>query len=207
MTRTIPLTSRLVFFLLGVFLSTCSFAQSSDTATLPAGSIVLTGFAVDSPAQVVDIDDIAQGLSRAIARKLVADGRLRVRTSPDLLSFDWQQDAPPVNLLLQLGRTYNSRFIVSGELRNAGTKTETTLFGLSKKRTRAIELDIWVYDAQSGQLLVQHGFSRVVEGDVSIGSEHVFGGAAFVSTIYGKAITEVVEQVARLVDATVSTQH
>jgi len=205
------MVNRIALILLGVFFSAHSIAQMTDPGlppNLPSDkALVLTGFAVNKPVQVLDIDDVAQGFPKAIARRLMRERQVQVRTSPDLLSFDWHQDVPPLNLLQQLGRTYACRYIVSGEIRNAGTKIDTNLFGLTQKRTRAIELEVRIYDASTGQLLAQQEFSNAVAGNVSIGREHVFDGAAFNSTLYGKTISDMLDQVASLVSATVMAQH
>lgn len=205
------MVNRIALILLGVFFSAHSIAQMTDPGLPPNlphnKALVLTGFAVNIPVQVLDIDDAAQGFPKAIARRLMRERQVQVRTSPDLLSFDWQQDQPPVNLLQQLGQTYASRYIVSGEIRNAGTKIDTNLFGLTQKRTRAIELDVRIYDARTGQLLAQQEFSNTVVGNVNIGREHAFDGAAFNSTLYGKTISDMLDQVASLVSATVLAQH
>ncbi|MFZ6742717.1 flagella assembly protein FlgT middle domain-containing protein [Undibacterium sp. JH2W] len=179
----------------------------TDSGLPPNKALLLTGFAVNKPVQVVDIDDAAQGFPKAIARRLMRERQVQVRTCTDLLSFDWQQDQPPVNLLQQLGQAYASRYIVSGEIRNAGAKIDDVLFGLLQKRTRAIELDVRIYDARTGQMLVQQEFSSTVGGNISIGREHVFDGVAFNSTLYGKAISDMLDQVASLVSATVLAQH
>jgi len=201
------MVNRIALILLGACFSAHSTAQMTDPGLPPNKALVLTGFAVNKPVQVLDIDDAAQGFPKAIARRLIRERQVQVRTSPDLLSFDWQQDAPPAKLLQQLGQTFGSRYIVSGEIRNAGTKIDSNLFGLTQKRTRAIELDVRIYDARSGQLLVQQEFSTTVSGNVSIGREHVFDGAAFNSTLYGKTISDMLDQVANLVNATVLAQH
>ena len=211
-----PMANRVVLILIGAFVTAHSHAQMADPGLPPVSAtvtsaqpraLVLTGFAVNQPVQVLDIDDIAQGFPREVARRLIKNRQLQVRTSPNLLSVDWQQDAPTASLLSQVGVAYGSQFIVAGEIRNAGTKTDTNLFGLTQKKTRAIEVDIRIYDARSGQLIVAQDFSKVVAGDVAIGREHVFGGAAFTSTAYGKAINEVLDQVAELVSATIIAQR
>lgn len=200
------MVSRVALLFFGAFFAAHSHAQMADPGLPPSKALLLTGFAVNKPMQVQDIDNIAQGLPRAIARRLIRAGGYQVHTSPDLLSFEWQQDEPPASLVRQLGNTYHSRYIVAGEVRNAGTKIDTNLFGLTQKRTRAIELDVRIFDARSGQLLVQQEFSRIVTGNVAVGREHAFDGAAFTSTVYGKTIAEVADQVAELVSATVAAQ-
>ncbi len=201
------MVSRIALILLGVFYSAHSIAQMTDPGLPPNKALVLTGFAVNKPVQLLDIDDASQGFPKAIARRLMRERQVQVRTSPDLLSFDWQQDVPSLNLLQQLGRTYASRYIVSGEIRNAGTKIDTNLFGLTQKRTRAIELEVRIYDAGTGQLLAQQEFSNAVAGNVSVGREHTFDGVAFNSTLYGKTISDMLDQVASLVSATVMAQQ
>ncbi|MFZ6758892.1 flagella assembly protein FlgT middle domain-containing protein [Undibacterium sp. Ji50W] len=207
MATSFSMANRIVLALSGAFFTAHSHAQMADPGLPPATTVVLTGFAVNKPIQVQDVDDMAQGFPKEVARRLAQNTPWQIRTAPHLLSFDWQQDVPSGKLLNQMGATYASRYVVAGEIRNAGTKNDTILFGLMQKKTRAIEVDIRIYDAQSGKLLARQDFSRTVAGDVTIGREHVFGGAAFSSTLYGKLIGEVADQVASLVSTTIVAQH
>lgn len=203
----LSMANRIVLALSGVFFTAHSHAQMAGPGLPPSTAVVLTGFAVNKPIQLQDVDDIAQGFPREVARRLAQSTSWQIRTAPHLLSFDWQQDVPANKLLNQMGATYASRYVVAGEIRNAGTKIDTNLFGLTQKKTRAIEIDIRIYDTQSGILLARQDFSRTVAGDVAVGREHVFGGAAFNSTQYGKLIGEVADQVASLVSTTIAAQH
>jgi len=207
MALSLSMANRIVLALSGVFFTAHSHAQMADPGLPPSTAVVLTGFVVNKPVQLQDVDDIAQGFPREVARRLSQNTSLQIRTAPHLLSFDWQQDVPGSKLLNQMATTYASRYVVAGEVRNAGTKIDTNLFGLTQKKTRAIEIDIRIYDAQSGSLLARQDFSRTVAGDVAIGREHVFSGAAFSSTLYGKLIGEVADQVASLVSTTIAAQH
>ena len=165
----------------------------------PARSILLSGFAVNKPEQLSDIDDIAQGLSHEIARRLRQSQQFEVRTMPDLLSFNWQLQAPPPRLLTQLGLDYGARYLITGEIRNAGIRNVPQLFGLWSKPSRSIEVEMYVYDAPAGNLLGRFEFSASADGDVHIGREHVFGGVGFRATRFGQAIESLVDEAAQTI--------
>lgn len=172
-------------------------AVASAQAPTPArNGVLLTGFAVNQPAQMQDIDDMAHGFPRELARRLQARQAWPVRTSPDLLSWDWRQGAPSAGLLSQTATLYDSRFIVSGEIRNAGVYIQKRFFGLWETKKRSVEVEIHVYDARSGGLLARHDFARTVDGDVYIGREQVFGGAGFVATPFGAGIAQLLDEAA-----------
>lgn len=197
--------------LVGVRPSVAQTFTSGTATTWTKPSVLLTAFAINKPAQVLDMDDVSQGFPRELARRLENSQQFIVRTSPDLLSLDWQQATPPpAKLLRQLSAYYGSRFIIAGEVRNAGSKIETNLFGLTKKETRAIEVELRLYDASQERLISRYDLSRSVTSDiqvdVGVGRSHVFGGAAFVSTPYGKAIAELIDEAAQLVTANMLEQ-
>ncbi|MBC3935554.1 hypothetical protein H8K47_09285 [Undibacterium sp. CY7W] len=160
-------------------------------------SILLTGFAVNKPAQFSDVDDIAQGFPREVARVLEQTQQFGVRTIPDLLSMDWQLNPPTVGFLAQVAKNFGVRYVISGDIRNAGIRNTPVLFGLWSKKTRAIEVELNVFDAKAGVLVAKYRLSGTAEGDVTIGRQHVFGGDGFAASAYGKAILELAQKAAQ----------
>ncbi|MFZ4528439.1 MAG: flagella assembly protein FlgT middle domain-containing protein [Undibacterium curvum] len=190
------------FFVLicSVFCFTQALAETQIQAMFPARgadrSVLLTGFAVNKPAQLSDVDDIAQGFPREVARVLEQSQQFSVRTIPDLLSLDWQLNPPTPVFLAQVAKNFDVRYVVSGDIRNAGIRNTPVLFGLWTKKTRAIEVDLNVFDAKAGVLVAKYRLTGTAEGDVLVGRQHVFGGEGFSSTGYGKAILELAQKAA-----------
>ncbi|MBI3283806.1 MAG: hypothetical protein HYZ65_02995 [Burkholderiales bacterium] len=164
-----------------------------------AKTVLLTAFAVNQPAQLQDIDDIAQGFPRELGRRLAAGRQFAIRSSHELLSWDWQQGAPEPRLLQQLSAATDSRYIVAGEIRNAGIFIQKKFFGLWNTSKRSMEVEIRVYDARSGTLLARHDLAKTIDGAVTVGREHVFGGAGFVATPFGAAIAQLLDEAAQAV--------
>lgn len=188
----------------------CLLAQSpamNDGGMANDHAVLLTAFAVNKPAQLQDVDDIAHGFPRELGRRLAQNPGLQVHTSPELLSWDWEQTPPDTKLLNQLANSYGVRYIVAGEIRDAGVQTETNLFGLTQKSTRAMELEVRLYDARSGALIAHQDFSKTVNGKVAIGRDYVFGGAAFSATPYGAAINEVLEDASQMLSGALLVQR
>ncbi|MBC3930186.1 flagella assembly protein FlgT middle domain-containing protein [Undibacterium curvum] len=160
-------------------------------------SVLLTGFAVNKPAQLSDVDDIAQGFPREVARVLEQSQQFGVRTIPDLLSLDWQINPPTPGFLAQVAKNFDVRYVISGDIRNAGIRNTPVLFGLWIKKTRAIEVDLNVFDAKAGVLVAKYRLTGTAEGDVMVGRQHVFAGEGFAATGYGKAILDVAQKAAQ----------
>lgn len=180
-------------------------AQTPELSPDGARSVLLTGFAVNKQAQLKDIDNIAQGLPREIGHRLEKQ-LWKVKTTPDLLSTEWRLSPASPQLLGQIAGLYDVRYVVAGEVRDAGISTQSILWGLREKQSRVIDVEIRVYDARAGSLLGRFDFSGKASGDVLIGAEHVFAGDAFRATPYGKAIDEVIEQAAQALSATLLSQ-
>lgn len=156
--------------------------------------IVMTGFAVNIPAQVQDIDDIAQGLPREILSRLEHSGSFLVRQSPNLLSYDLKQPAPPAKLVQQVAAENDAQFVIAGEIRNAGVRVEKKYFGLWENRNRHIEIEFSIYDGMSGAFLSRHHLYRPAEDDSKIGRDKPFGSVVFYATHLGKAIDSIVDE-------------
>lgn len=172
----------------------------SVTPVREAGkAILMTGFIVIKPAQSADLDDIAQGFPRELARRLEQSQQFSLRITPDFLSTEWPAKTPTPALLAQVAKAYGVRYVIAGEIRNTGMRQTSLLFGLWTKHHRAIELDLDIYDTTEGQLVARHRFSAEAEGDAPIGKQQVFGGQGFAAHPYGKVVLEVADQAAKSV--------
>jgi len=173
---------------------------SKPPAPVPAAErvlkkkVVMTGFAVNVAAQVQDLDDIAQGFPREMLNRLERSGRYIVRQSPNLLSFDLKQTAPTAKMVQQVAAENDAQFVISGEIRNAGIRSDKQFFGLWESRSRHIEVEFSIYDGLSGAFLSRHLLYRPAEDDAKVGRDKPFGSVAFYATSFGKAVDAVIEE-------------
>lgn len=179
--------------------SACGLFSKPAPAPLPEQrilkkKIVMTGFAVKVPAQVQDMDDIAQGIPRELLSRLERSGNFMVRQSKNLLSYDLQQDAPSAKLVKQVAAENDAQFVIAGEIRSAGVRSDKKYFGLWETRRRHIEIEFAIYDGLTGAFLQRHHLYRPAEDDSKIGRDKPFGSVAFYATNYGKAIDSILEE-------------
>ena len=156
--------------------------------------IVMTGFAVKVPLQVQDLDDVAQGIPREMLSRLERSGNFLTRQSKDLLSFDVKQDSPSAKLVKQVAADNDAQFVVAGEVRNAGIRSDKKFFGMWETRSRHIEIEFTIYDGMTGALLSRHHLYRPAEDEGKVGRDKPFGSVAFYATNFGKAIDAVLEE-------------
>lgn len=176
-----------------------SLKTNRETEHIIKKKILATAFAVNKPAQVQDIDDIAQGFPRELLRRLENSKEFLTRSSPNLLSFTLQQEHPGVALVRQVANEHDSQFVISGEIRNAGLLTEKKFFGLWTTRKRHLEIELAVYDGLSGALLARHTLQKQADDIGQVGRGQAFGSAAFFAGSYGKAINASLDEAAQLV--------
>lgn len=156
--------------------------------------IVMTGFAVKVPLQVQDLDDVAQGIPREMLSRLERSGNFLTRQSKDLLSFDIKQDSPSAKLVKQVAADNDAQFVVAGEVRNAGIRSDKKFLGMWETRSRHIEIEFAIYDGMTGAFLSRHHLYRPAEDEGKVGRDKPFGSVAFYATNFGKAIDAVLEE-------------
>ncbi|MBC3829994.1 hypothetical protein H8K33_00570 [Undibacterium amnicola] len=156
--------------------------------------IVMTGFAVKVPLQVQDLDDVAQGIPREMLSRLERSGNFLTRQSKDLLSFDIKQDSPSTKLVKQVAADNDAQFVVAGEVRNAGIRSDKKFLGMWETRSRHIEIEFAIYDGMTGAFLSRHHLYRPAEDEGKVGRDKPFGSVAFYATNFGKAIDAVLEE-------------
>ncbi len=174
-------------------------AQGRSAERLFKKKILATAFAINKLGQVADIDNIEQGFPRELLRKLDQSHKFLTRSSANLLSFSMQIENPSLRLVKQVAAENDSQFVISGEIRNAGIRTENKYWGLWKTNKRHIEIELAVYDGLSGALLAKHNVFKQAEDNAVVGLDKPFGSAAFYATSYGKAINELLEDSAKLI--------
>lgn len=198
-TPTSAVVAILMLAVLSVSLSACSLFSKPKVSEPVAErvlkkKIVITGFAVNSPTQVQDVDDIAQGIPREMLSRLERSGAYLVRQSKNLLSFDYQQEAPSAQLVRQVAAENDAQFVIAGEVRNAGVRSDKKYWGMWETRKRHIEIEFAIYDGISGAFLARHHLYRPAEDDAPVGRDKSFGSVAFYATSFGKALDAVLEE-------------
>jgi hypothetical protein len=161
--------------------------------------ILATAFAINKLGQVADIDNMEQGFPIELLRKLDQTHQFLIRSSPNLLSFSNQLESPSLRLVKQVAAENDSQFVISGEIRNAGIRTENKYWGLWKTNKRHIEIEFSVFDGMSGALLAKHTVVKQAEDKAIVGLDKPFGSAVFYATTYGKAISEILDESAKLI--------
>jgi hypothetical protein len=96
-------------------------------------------------------------------------------------------------LVKQVATESDAQFVIAGEVRNAGIRSDKKYFGLWETRSRHIEIEFSIYDGATGAYLMRHHLYRPSEDDSEIGRDRPFGSVAFFATKYGKAIDAVLE--------------
>ena len=190
--------------LTGAALTTTVYA--SELAGEASHDVLITGFAVSQPAQFTDVQDVAHGFPRELGKRLEQAQMMKVKLVPELLSVGWEPEAPGKKLLAEMGTLHHARYIVAGTVTNGGQFDIPVLFGLFAKHRRSFDVELMIYDAQTGQRVSHLSFSGLTSGDALIGREQAFGGAGFASTAYGKTIMEVADQAAQAVTASLAMQ-
>ncbi len=193
------LLSLVLLLIFSLSLSACSlFAKPKPAPVVEhrvlKKKIVMTGFAVKVPLQVQDLDDVAQGIPREMLSRLERSGNFLTRQSKDLLSFDVKQDTPSAKLVKQVAADNDAQFVVAGEVRNAGIRSDKKFLGMWETRIRHIEIEFAIYDGMTGALLSRHHLYRPAEDEGKVGRDKPFGSVAFYATNFGKAIDAVLEE-------------
>ncbi len=170
-----------------------------DSTSLPRvrvlkKKIVMTAFVVKAPIQVQDIDDIAQGIPHEMLSRLEYSGSFLVRQSKNLLSYERVQAEPSTELVKQVARENDAQFVIAGEVRSAGVRSDKKYFGLWETRHRQIEIEFAIYDGYSGAFLSRHHLMRATDNEGAIGRDKVFGSVAFYATDFGRAIDSLLQE-------------
>jgi hypothetical protein len=156
--------------------------------------ILMSAFSIAKPNQVVDIDDPAQGFPLEILKRLQQNRLVLPRFTPDSLLSDANQTEPTTAMIRQVAGQYDSQYIVIGHIHHADEKVEPKLFGLWSKHKRTLEVEVSIYEGQTGVVLKRKMFTAWAADDTKIGRDKAFSSAGFEATSFGKIITHVIAQ-------------
>ncbi|MCU6435425.1 hypothetical protein LPB67_16735 [Undibacterium sp. Jales W-56] len=161
--------------------------------------ILATAFAVNKNVQVDDLDAVGQNFPKELLHRLYLTQGFLIRLSPNVLSFNYETEAPSIQLLHQLGTQYDSQFVLSGTLIDANVVTEKKFWGLVENKKRHLILQVELHDVASGSLLGQHRLSQIVDQEILVGKDKPFASNAFFATPYGKAFDQLLEQATHMI--------
>lgn len=161
--------------------------------------ILATAFTVGKNVQIDDIDEVGQNFPKELLHRLYVTQGFLTRMSPNLLSFNYEVDAPSTQLLRQLGTQYDSQFVISGTILDASVITEKKYWGLIENKKRHLTLQIELHDVASGVLLARHKLSQIADKDITVGKDKSFASTVFFATPYGKVFDQLLEQATNMI--------
>lgn len=155
--------------------------------------IIATPFHIRTPYQANDIDEISTGFPRELLRRLEVSNKFLTKASPYLSSPGVSGSNQDNNIAKRIAAVYNSQFVISGEILNAGSSEKDSYLSFLQRNKRPFEIEIYVHDGLTGTLISRHRISKFAEGKVIIGREKPFASAEFSSTDYGRVVNEVID--------------
>jgi hypothetical protein len=173
-----------------------------DEDARPRGSVnlaykkklVVTPFHVRRSPQLDDVDDIATRLPQELLRGMTASGSFLGKESPYVISPGSNGPSADTAAVRRIAAMYESQFVVSGEIVDAGNFDKPAYFGLINKDARRIEIAFYVHDGLTGVLLAQRRALVEQVGERRIGRDKPFGSASFAATPFGGAILRALDE-------------
>jgi len=156
--------------------------------------IVVTPFRVRRSPQLDDVDDIATRLPQELLRRMSAGGKFLGRESPYVISPGTNGPGTDTAAVRRLASMYDSQFVVSGEILDAGNFEQPAYYGLLKKDARRIEIAFYVHDGLTGALLARRTALVEQVGERRVGRDKPFGSASFAATPFGGAILRALDE-------------
>jgi hypothetical protein len=156
--------------------------------------IVVTPFHVRRSPQLDDIDNIATRLPQELLRRMSETGKFLGKDSPYVISPGTVGPASDTAAVRRLAALYESQFVISGEIVDAGNFGKPAYYGLLKKDARRIEIAFYVHDGLSGALVARRTVVAEGVGERRIGRDKPFGSASFAATPFGGAILRALDE-------------
>lgn len=146
-----------------------------------------------------DIDDIEQGFSNELLRRLEHGNRFLTRKTQYSITANASGATQDAGAVVSMASMYDSQFLISGEIVDASISNGSGILGLLQYKQRHFEVDFFVYDGLTGALIASHRVDALVTGDVTVGRDRPFGSASFFSTEFGQAINKTINSAAELI--------
>ncbi|QOL51149.1 flagella assembly protein FlgT middle domain-containing protein [Massilia litorea] len=156
--------------------------------------IVVTPFHVRRSPQLDDVDDIAIRLPQELLRRMTAGGKFLGKESPYVISPGSKGPSTDTAAVRRIAGMYESQFVVSGEIVDAGNFDKPAFYGLINKDARRIEIEFFVHDGLTGVLLARRTALVETVGERRVGRDKPFGSASFAATPFGGAILRALDE-------------
>jgi hypothetical protein len=156
--------------------------------------IVVTPFHVRRSPQLDDVDDIAVRLPQELLRRMTAGGKFLGKESPYVISPGANGPSADTAAVRRIAGMYESQFVISGEIVDAGNFDKPAWYGLIKKDARRIEIEFFVHDGLTGVLLARRTALVETVGERRVGRDKPFGSASFAATPFGGAILRALDE-------------
>lgn len=161
-----------------------------------------------------DVSGINYGYASALARSLAASGQFIVRDAERSSIFEYPTQAPRPNgyetqennVVIDLADSLDAQFVVGGIIRDMKIHTSGVVDALSSlteylinvpPHTRTLDVELFVFDGQSGVLLDSFALSDTAHGEVYFAPGTHFDSREFVDSAIGQTIAGVIEQQTR----------
>lgn len=191
-----------------------TLADDVERCEFPAAAyrkkIAAVYFPIEHPQQVWvnDYFGFERGIVGELLRALAATDNFLTRDASEFSLYGDLAQAPAVigssangqPLVTHILTAKGAQFVISGVFRNLGfSLDERTFSGLwgapTEPRDRHLEIEFFIHDALSGQLLARHRHALIAEGfDVTPKQPTPFGTHAFYSSKYGHLFRQVIDR-------------
>lgn len=155
--------------------------------------IIATPFHIRTPYQANDIDEISTGFPRELLLRLENSNKFLTKISSYVSSDGANGPSQDDNAIKRIATLYNSQFVISGELLNAGNLDKGGYLSFLQTNKRPFEIEIYIHDGLTGALISRHRIGKFAEGEVIVGRDKPFASAQFLSTNYGRIVNEVID--------------
>ena len=173
--------------------------------------IAVAAVQVLHPEQTRDLRDLRTGWQQALVDSLRQQGWHNVflwmqggqlmpgmTVTPNLdaqLLAQWYEDTGARYLLLTLIRDMGMDLAAPQDALGQMMGQVRRYYSMdASPRYRSLAVEWWIVDALSGRIVKHDQLHRQVEGDVTVGRDRPFGGAAFAETVTGRALLAMVSQ-------------
>ncbi len=167
--------------------------------------LLVTGFAMEFPDQKLasELPRLSHLTAGELARKIRQNRRLLVDFKGDAFPYLAPARAPepyvPPNgtetFFATLGKNHRAQYVLSGIYRDFGIKGFLPFLQMPFRETRRIEIEAFIHDAITGEMLVRKNFVREAKGSVRLNSSPSVGSEAFyrgdLGTAWGSALEEI----------------
>ena len=121
-------------------------------------------------------------------------GKFLGKESPYVISPGVNGPSIDTAAVRRIASLYESQFVVSGEILDAGNYEQPAYYGLIKKDARRIEIAFYVHDGLTGVLLARRTALVEQVGERRVGRDKPFGSASFAATPFGGAILRALDE-------------